>query len=381
LLTDGTAPAVDYRIKERDDGRFEIVWNTRNWTPTSTGEIEAEISTAMAAEPSAAASEPALPAASAAAESAQPEAAPQPAAEAEAAPAPAPEAAAPIAAESEPSPQGDHDPELAVFETPRLIAELARHGYRATQARRPRAERPARERQLSKAKSLDDAAARGVMPTKPDVTSHANQNYQKRFDKLAELAAAGDWDAVAGYQCTGINSYAKDGPAIPRPAGGHAPGAAGNRHSDRARGGAMSDARTPVFTPHPISATPQFDVVLKPGEKLEATDVYASTTGQWSPCPCPGLTVQEGIATIWIRPQAPDPRDPRPDSEMVGRDAIFRDHNCSRCRDGERPCVRGNPRNCDLAARKERLGTCVPDGVLVVEIKRLIPARRVGLGW
>jgi hypothetical protein len=23
------------------------------------------------------------------------------------------------------------------------------------------------------------------------------------------LAAAGDWDAVAGYQCTGINSYAK----------------------------------------------------------------------------------------------------------------------------------------------------------------------------
>jgi hypothetical protein len=26
---------------------------------------------------------------------------------------------------------------------------------------------------------------------------------------LAELAAAGDWGAVAGYQCTGVNSYAK----------------------------------------------------------------------------------------------------------------------------------------------------------------------------
>ena len=47
------------------------------------------------------------------------------------------------------------------------------------------------------------------MPTKPDVTSHANHHYQKRFDRLAELAAAGDWDAVAGYECSGVNSYAK----------------------------------------------------------------------------------------------------------------------------------------------------------------------------
>jgi hypothetical protein len=47
------------------------------------------------------------------------------------------------------------------------------------------------------------------MPTKPDVTSHANHHYQKRFDRLAELAAAGDWIAVAGYECYGVNSYAK----------------------------------------------------------------------------------------------------------------------------------------------------------------------------
>jgi len=56
---------------------------------------------------------------------------------------------------------------------------------------------------------LDEAAARAVMPSTPDVTSHANHHYQKRFDKLAELAAAGDWDGVASYECTGINSYAK----------------------------------------------------------------------------------------------------------------------------------------------------------------------------
>ena len=86
---------------------------------------------------------------------------------------------------------------------------MARRGYRATQARRARAKRPAKERQRSKTKLLDEAAERGVMPTRPDVTSPANKHYQKRFDKLAELAAAGDWDAVARYECNGVNSYSK----------------------------------------------------------------------------------------------------------------------------------------------------------------------------
>ena len=84
-------------------------------------------------------------------------------------------------------------------------AQLVRPGDRAARnsAGEPRAPR------RSKAQDRDEAAARGVMPTKPDVTSHANHHYQKRFDKLAELAAAGDWDAVAGYECNGVNSYAK----------------------------------------------------------------------------------------------------------------------------------------------------------------------------
>jgi hypothetical protein len=78
-----------------------------------------------------------------------------------------------------------------------LIAELERRGYRTVQARQ------------SKAAELDAAAARGVMPTKPVVTSHWKYPYQRRFDKLAELAAAGDWDAVAAYECNGLNSYSK----------------------------------------------------------------------------------------------------------------------------------------------------------------------------
>jgi hypothetical protein len=81
--------------------------------------------------------------------------------------------------------------------------------------------------------------------------------------------------------------------------------------------------------------------------------------------------------------QAPDSRDPRPDSEMVGRAGIFLDHNCLRRRNGERPCALRARQSAKLrlAARKERLRTCVPDAGLVVEIKPLIRAPGVGLGW
>jgi hypothetical protein len=37
-----------------------------------------------------------------------------------------------------------------------------------------------------------------------------------------------------------------------------------------------------------------------------------------------------------------DPRDPDP-----SREGIFRHHNCARCRSGEKPCVRGNPAQCE----------------------------------
>ena len=44
---------------------------------------------------------------------------------------------------------------------------------------------------------------------KPVITSKTNQHYQRRFDRLAELAAAGDWDAVRAYEITGSNTYSK----------------------------------------------------------------------------------------------------------------------------------------------------------------------------
>lgn len=103
------------------------------------------------------------------------------------------------------------DLELAAFETQRLVAELARRGYRSTQLRQRRsAERPAKERRPSKASELDQTAARGLMPEKPIVTSATNQHYQKRFDRLAELAAVGDCSAIAAYEVKGNNTYAKE---------------------------------------------------------------------------------------------------------------------------------------------------------------------------
>jgi hypothetical protein len=43
----------------------------------------------------------------------------------------------------------------------------------------------------------------------PGVTSAANPHYQKRFDELHKLAAAGDWAAVRDYKVSGSNSYSK----------------------------------------------------------------------------------------------------------------------------------------------------------------------------
>ena len=62
---------------------------------------------------------------------------------------------------------------------------------------------------MSKHTAADEAAARGIMPAKPIITSPTNQHYQKRFNLLAERADAGEWDAIRAYQVNGNNSYAK----------------------------------------------------------------------------------------------------------------------------------------------------------------------------
>lgn len=221
MISAGTAPAIDYGITERDDGRFEIVWKTAAKAP-STDEVETEIAEAVEQAEASWSSE-------------QPEAEGHPAADTressdpangaaeseEAITAPPPPPAAPIGAESEPDPFPVGSEVQLRARTVVQVLESYGDGRWAVHAiltaadlvrpaeRKARTPKPAGEPRRSKSADLDEAAARGVVPTKPDVTSHANHHYQKRFDRLAELAAAGDWDAVADYQCGGINSYAK----------------------------------------------------------------------------------------------------------------------------------------------------------------------------
>jgi hypothetical protein len=47
------------------------------------------------------------------------------------------------------------------------------------------------------------------VPVKPIITSAANISYQRKIDRLAAMAAAGDWSAVKTYELKGQNTYAK----------------------------------------------------------------------------------------------------------------------------------------------------------------------------
>src|SRR4029077_7321730 len=55
-----------------------------------------------------------------------------------------------------------------------------------------------------------EAITAGRLPQRaPVVTSAANPYYQKHFDRLFDLAKAGDWDGVRNYEVKGSNSYSK----------------------------------------------------------------------------------------------------------------------------------------------------------------------------
>jgi hypothetical protein len=244
MIGTGSAPAVDYGVRRiehpghSDDGRYEIVWKTTRQAndttdgfpeetseaaelaetdqsePLTTDEVEAEITRAT--------DEPAPGPAPAATEPETGEAAPQSAAEGDAAQPPASAAPAPIGGESErdPFPVGSQVQLRA--RTVGQVLESYGDGTWAVQlivraadvirpgAREARTPKPASEQPRGKSAERDAAAARGVMPEKPVITSAANQHYQKRFDRLAELAGAGDWAAIAAYEVRGYNTYAKE---------------------------------------------------------------------------------------------------------------------------------------------------------------------------
>src|SRR5580693_3002724 len=203
MIRKGTAPAVDYDINPSGNGRFKIVWKTVKAAPTS-DEVETEIAEASADQPAAASPT-------------------------EAASQPAPAAAEPAPALSEPAPKNEwpHGTRVMVrkrksWREATIISRLDPDHWRAeypgggsgmfreADIRAYEAERDATPKQPRRATATaprkssrsryaidPQAITAGRLPQRaPVVTSAANPHYQKHFDRLFDLAKAGDWDGV-----------------------------------------------------------------------------------------------------------------------------------------------------------------------------------------
>jgi hypothetical protein len=233
MIANGTAPAADYGISPREDGRFEIVWKTA----PITGAVEAEISTA-ATEDGHASTNPRLSI------NGDPGYVAPKAEIDETAAATGDEVAAssgPTSSATEPENKWPDGTRVMVrkrrswreaaivsrvdasywraeypgggsgmFEEDDIRAyDAERDAKSATQPVCAKATKP--EKASRSRYGIDpEAIAAGRLPDKaPVVTSAANPHYQKRFDDLHKLAVAGDWAAVRDYKVTGSNSYSK----------------------------------------------------------------------------------------------------------------------------------------------------------------------------
>ena len=201
MIANGKAPAVNYGIRSRDDGRFEIVWKTAS----TTGEVEAEIATAAtAAEDGHSNTNPRL------AVNDPSDAPPNAGAEEVAAATGNEPAASSVPVSGAPEPDNKWPDGTGMFKDGDIRAYDAERD--AKWPRQPRRAKAAGPRAASRSRyALDPAViAAGKLPDKaPIVTSAANPHYQKRFDELHKLAAAGDWAAVRDYKVSGSNSYSK----------------------------------------------------------------------------------------------------------------------------------------------------------------------------
>jgi hypothetical protein len=261
-IATGTAPSIDYGIKEQQGGRFEIVWKDRAeeararlGMPPTTEQVETEIATATAEADTRAEAEPEIEEAIASTTMSGCNHSTHYADECPDMPSPKEDADELQERfdswESETASDGEQTMADRFPPGTRVIVQVSKRKrrtgavdyrvdatscrvqldgpmpselFRYSQltlddgseplalvekpSRKPRAA-PSGNRKPSKSAELDAAAARGETPTKPVMTSKANPHYQARFDKLEAMAMASDWAGVRGYEVKGINSYAK----------------------------------------------------------------------------------------------------------------------------------------------------------------------------
>jgi hypothetical protein len=261
MIANGTAPAVDYGFKTRDDGRFEIVWQTAaaagdadpfariraseeiqalGTTPEKYAKFD-PAAEALAVHKDWLAEQAALDTATGTEIATASSTAGESAASGE----PAPVTTEPQP-EPDPFPAGTYvkvqtgkrkirtghiasriDPQhwrvrlLGAADGVTELASAAQLYLAEGEAPTPEVAKPARwqrggaatgPQKASRSRYAIDAEAiaSGKLPaTAPVVTSAANPHYQKKFDALHAHAVAGEWDAVRDYKVTGSNSYSK----------------------------------------------------------------------------------------------------------------------------------------------------------------------------
>ena len=237
MIANGTAPAIYYDINPREDGRFEIVWKD---APT-TGEVEAENAAPAPApdhENGHYSSNPLL-----SIKSDSNYVAPKAQTDETAAATAYGSAASNAPASRETAtdnkwPDGTRvmvrkrkswreatiisrlDPDLWRAEYPGggsgMFREADIRAYDperdaniAEQPRRAKATTPQNSSRSRYAIDPETITAGRLPQRAPVVTSAANPHYQKHFDRLFDLAKAGDWDGVRNYEVKGSNSYSK----------------------------------------------------------------------------------------------------------------------------------------------------------------------------
>jgi hypothetical protein len=229
MIANGTAPAVNYDIRLREDERFEIVWNTA----PATGEVEAETAAAAPDREDGHYSSNPLLSINSDSNYMAPKTETD---EISAATAYEPATSnAPASSETATDDKWADGTRVMVrnrrsWREAAIVGRLDRGYWRAefpgggsgmfkeADIRTYDAERDAKSaKQPGRARATDpkkaprsryridpEAIAAGRLPeTAPAVTSATNPHYQKYFDRLFGLAKAGDWDAVRNYEVTG----------------------------------------------------------------------------------------------------------------------------------------------------------------------------------
>lgn len=57
-----------------------------------------------------------------------------------------------------------------------------------------------------------------------------------------------------------------------------------------------------IFIVHPATDAIVCCKPLLPGDRVQAGDLFGNSAGKWEVCLHPGIVLQPGVQTVWLRP-------------------------------------------------------------------------------